>query len=95
MTDPVLKKKIAQIFIPGPLQQKHDEISLFLAGGYSMLYRGDVAWKLSIPEADQLLKGDAENMDEAFSQIKGVMEEIMKKMNPATKVAVSVKEKDA
>jgi hypothetical protein len=87
------QKKIEQILTPGSLRAKHEQISLFMAGGYSMLYSGDVDWKLSLPEEDKILKGNAESLDEAFSQIKGIIEEILKNTNPATKVALVIKEK--
>ena len=84
---------MARILAPGTLQQKHEQISLFTAGGHSALFDGDVAWKLSLAASDQVLKGDAESMDDALLQIKGVLEQIMKNQGPAAKVALSIKEK--
>jgi hypothetical protein len=88
-------KKMAQILAPGTLRQKHEQISLFTGGGHSALFDGDVSWKLSMTASDQVLRGDAESMDDALLHIKGVLEQIMKNQGPAAKVALSIEEKTA
>jgi hypothetical protein len=86
---------MAQILAPGTLQQKHEQISLFAAGGHGALFDGDVSWKLSLPASDQVLKGDAESMDDALQQIKNVIAQMMKNQGPAAPVALSLQEKAA
>jgi hypothetical protein len=90
---PVLKQ-VEQILTPGTLEQKLEQISLFLAGGNSTQFTGDVNWKVTLPDDDRAMKGDAESIDEAMTMIKGVIEELIERTGPAAKVAVSVKEKE-
>jgi hypothetical protein len=93
MSNPVLKQ-VEQILTPGTLEQKREQISLFLANGNSTQFAGDVFWKVTMPDDDRVMKGDAESIDEAMSIIKGVIEELIQKTGPAAKVAVSVKGKE-
>ena len=87
-------KKVAEILRPGTLRQKQEQIDHFLTSGLSMLYSGDVAWKMVLKDEDKTLKGDAESLDAAFAQIRNVMDEILKHTSPASTVALAVKEKE-
>ena len=87
-------KRIAEIFSSGTMQQKHEQISLFISSGYSMLYSGDVAWKLTIPAADKIHKGTAESMDHALSEIKNLLEQVMQSIHPTTKISLVVETND-
>lgn len=93
MSNPVLKQ-VEQILTPGTLEQKHEQISLFLTSGNSVQFTGDLFWKVTLPDDDRAMKGDAESLDEAMTMIKGVIEELIERTGPAAKVAVSVKEKE-
>jgi hypothetical protein len=84
------QKLVTQIFTSGTLGQKHEQITLFMTGGHSMLYSGDVAWKMTIPSADQTHKGSADSMDSALVQIKNLLEQQLKTANPATKVSLAI-----
>ncbi len=86
-------KKVAEILRPGTLRQKQEQIDHFLTSGLSLLYSGDVAWKMVLKDEDKTLKGDAASIDEAFSQIRSVMEEILKHTSPDSAVRLAVKEK--
>ena len=87
-------KRVAEIFTSGTMQQKHEQISLFIASGYSLLYSGDVVWKLSIPAADKIHKGSAESMDHALAEIKNLLEQVMQTIHPTTKISLVVETND-
>ena len=87
-------KKVAEILRPGTLRQKQEQIDHFLTSGLSMLYSGDVAWKMVLKDEDKTVKGDASSIDEAFGQIRGVMEEILKHTSPDSAISLAVKEKE-
>lgn len=95
MDTDIALERMTEVFTPGTLQQKHAQLSLVLASGDSMLFDGDVAWKVVIPASDQILKGNAESLDEACAMMKATLAEIMKTLNPATKVTLAVTEKTA
>ncbi|MDE1151845.1 MAG: hypothetical protein PW788_04835 [Micavibrio sp.] len=86
-------KKVEEILRPGTLAEKQEQIDLFISGGHSMLYSGDVAWKMTLKKEDKVVKGDAPSLDEAFSQMRSVMAEILKHTSPDSPVALAVKEK--
>ena len=86
-------KKVEAILAPGTLGEKYDEIGVFCGAGYSIMFHGAVNWRLSLPRQDKNLKGDAESLDEAFSQIHSLLAEMLRDNDPASPVTLSVKEK--
>jgi hypothetical protein len=87
-------KRVAEIFSNGTVQEKHQQISLFIADGHSLLYSGDVRWKLTIPSLDQVHRGMAESFDHALPEIKSLLEGVMQTLHPATKVSLVVETND-
>lgn len=92
LTKPAFKK-IAQIFTSGTLQQKHQQISLFMEDGHSLLYSGDVSWEVTFPSANKIMAGDAESIDHALFQIMDLLEDAMKTHNPLTEILLDMQEK--
>ena len=86
-------KKIGQIFTSGTLQQKHQQISLFMEDGHSLLYSGDVSWEVTFPTANKIMTGDAESIDHALFQIMDLLEDAMKTLNPLTEILLDMQEK--
>ena len=87
-------KRIAEIFSTGTVQEKHQQIALFFADGHSLLYSGDVRWKLTIPAVDQVHRGMAESIDHALPQIQTLLEGVMQTLHPATKISLAVETND-
>ena len=83
-------KRVEEIFTTGTVEQKHGQITRFISEGLSLLYSGDIAWKLTIPSLDQVHKGSAESMDHALTEIKRLLESVMQTVNPATKISLAV-----
>ena len=79
-----------EILSPCSLREKRDQISLFLVNGDSTLYFGGVSWTLSMPENDRAVKGTADSADAAFIQIRNVIEELMKRADPAAKALLTI-----
>ncbi len=84
------QKIVDQIFTTGTMQQKHEQIMLFMNDGHSMLYSGDVAWKMTVPSVKEIHKGSADSMDAALTQIKNLLEQSLKTANPETKVQLAI-----
>ena len=84
------QKIIDQIFSAGTLQEKHTLIMTFLSAGHSLLYSGDVAWRLVIPAENKTHRGAADCMDTALYQIRLVIEDIIGTVGPAAKVALAM-----
>lgn len=85
-----VRKKVAEILRPGSLQEKHAEIALFLRSGASLLYSGNVTWKVSLPGADR--NGEAESIDHALAHIRALLEEALRDTSPAAKVSLAIRE---
>ena len=87
-------KRVSEIFSTGTVQEKHQQISLFFADGHSLLYSGDIRWKLTIPALDQVHRGVAESIDHALPEIQSLLEGAMQSLNPTTKVHLVVETND-
>jgi hypothetical protein len=81
-------KRVRDLLKPGMLMQKYEEITLFLGQGHSMLYSGDVTWKVSLPGKE--LKGDAESIDHALTDISRLFVKLLQENTPDTKVSMDV-----
>ena len=87
-------KRVGEIFSAGTMEQKYQQISMFIEDGHSMLYSGVVSWKLAIPSADMIHKGSAESMDHALSEIKRLLEQAMQTVQPSAKISLAVETND-
>lgn len=81
-------KRVRELLKPGMLMQKYEEITLFLGQGHSMLYSGDVTWKVSLPGKE--LKGDAESVDHALTDISRLFVKLLQENTPDTRVSMDV-----
>lgn len=86
-----LMHEVEGILSAGTLRQKHREIGLFLESGNSMLFDGEIDWRLFIPQEEKILSGSAESIDHAFGQVHVLLEGMMEDMDPQTPVSLSVK----
>lgn len=86
------QKIVDQIFSSGTAQEKHAQIMSFLSAGHSLLYSGDVIWRLMVPSEDKTHKGAADCMDTALYQIKLLLEDMMQNFSPATRVALAMEQ---
>jgi hypothetical protein len=87
-------KRITEIFSSGTVQQKRAQIDAFFAEGHSLLYSGDIRWKLTIPSADQVHRGMAESFDHALPQIRQLLELALQTLHPTTKISLVVETND-
>ena len=85
-------KRVRDLLKPGMLMQKYEEITLFLGQGHSMLYSGDVTWKVSLP--GKIVKGDAESIDHALADISRLFVKLLQENKPDTKVSMVVTSKE-
>lgn len=67
--------ELKKILTSGTATEKLRQIAVFQAGGNSMLFSGGVAWQLHLSGQYKKLKGTAESVDEAMSQIAAVLQE--------------------
>jgi hypothetical protein len=85
-------KRVRDLLKPGMLMQKYEEITLFLGQGHSMLYSGDVTWKVSLP--GKVLQGDAESIDHALTDISRLFVKLLQENTPDTKISMDVRTKE-
>jgi hypothetical protein len=85
-------KRVRELLKPGTLIQKYEDITLFLGSGHSMLYSGDVSWKVSLPGNE--VKGNAESVDHALTDISRLFVKLLQENKPDTKVRLDVRSKE-
>jgi hypothetical protein len=85
-------KRVRDLLKPGMLMQKYEEITLFLGQGHSMLYSGDVTWKVSLP--GKVMQGDAESIDHALTDISRLFVKLLQENKPDTKISMDVRTKE-
>ncbi len=60
---------VQAVFEPGLLRAKCDEMARLQAAGATRLCEGGVHWSVMLTDYDKLLQGDAQSLDDAFSDM--------------------------
>lgn len=88
-------QRMTELFTPGTVAQKLGQIEQLMVSGDSRLFEGAVAWKVLVTDADQILKGDADSLDDALGMMRSTLKLVEMNQSPSTRVTLAVAEKNA